>query len=97
MFDLAKKKHSLSLRLNYTNSEGLQKRLYFLKYILFQNTYYLYSSVAFMVLINLVIILSMFLDYLRQAIFGAYIDPYVDAILIFIISAFLMEILIYIV
>ena len=50
-----------------------------------------------MIFINTTIIISLFLDYIRQALFGAYIDPYVDALLIIIIVIFCSEIVIYMV
>lgn len=83
------------MKLTYINSTGLKKQLHLLRYILFMNSYDIYASFGFMIFINLTIIVSLFLDYLRQAIFGAYIDPYVDAILIVIIAIFVLEIVIY--
>ena len=79
------------------NSQGLVRKLNQLRYYLFLKSYYLYTSFGFMLFINIIIILSLFLDYFRQAVFQAYIDPYIDALLIIIMCCFVLEIFVYII
>lgn len=54
---------SMDLKLIYINAKGFQKKIAFLRYLIFENSYSIYSSFAFMIFINIVILISLFLDY----------------------------------